>query len=44
MVSGFCDQLGAAKGLADRQAAVLALLFGLVALGAYVCFAASAYD
>lgn len=40
MVSEFCDQLGAAKGLA----AVLALLFGLFALGAYVCFAASTYD
>lgn len=44
VAAGFCGQLGAAKGLADRQAAVLALLFGLFALGTCVYFVASTYD
>lgn len=37
MAAGFCGQLGDAKGLVDRQAAVLTLLCGFFALGTCVC-------
>lgn len=43
VAAGFCGQLETAKGLADRQAAVLPLLFGLLGLGTHVCFALT-YD
>lgn len=44
VAAGFCGQLGAAKGPADRQVAILTLLFCLLVWGTCVCFVASIYN
>lgn len=44
VAAGFCGQLGAAKGLADRQVAILTLLFCLLVWATCVCFVASIYN